>query len=52
MWGANTYSTALLIGEKVAMLIAEDLGYLGEALDMNVHIPAGPYDISHRVRIW
>ncbi|KAG8703809.1 hypothetical protein FRC08_002624 [Ceratobasidium sp. 394] len=24
--GANTYSTALLVGEKAAMLIAEDLG--------------------------
>jgi alcohol oxidase len=24
--GANTYSTALLIGERAAMIIAEDLG--------------------------
>src|SRR5690606_19550374 len=31
--GCNTYSTALLIGEKAAMLVAEDLGYEGEALD-------------------
>lgn len=30
------YSTALLIGEKCAMLVAEDLGYSGEALDMKV----------------
>ncbi|KAH6855364.1 GMC oxidoreductase-domain-containing protein [Chaetomium sp. MPI-CAGE-AT-0009] len=34
--GCNTYSTALLIGEKAAVLIAEDLGYSGEALDMKV----------------
>ncbi|KAK3290341.1 GMC oxidoreductase-domain-containing protein [Chaetomium fimeti] len=34
--GCNTYSTALLIGEKAAMLVAEDLGYSGEALDMKV----------------
>ncbi|KAK4175183.1 GMC oxidoreductase-domain-containing protein [Triangularia setosa] len=34
--GCNTYSTALLIGEKAAVLIAEDLGYSGEALDMRV----------------
>jgi hypothetical protein len=29
-------STALLIGEKCAMLVAEDLGYSGEALEMKV----------------
>jgi hypothetical protein len=34
--GCNTYSTALLIGEKCAMLTAEDLGYSGKALDMKV----------------
>jgi len=34
--GCNTYSTALLIGEKCAMLTAEDLGYSGQALDMRV----------------
>ena len=34
--GCNTYSTALLIGEKCAMLTAEDLGYSGRALDMRV----------------
>ena len=52
--GCNTYSTALLIGEKAAMLVAEDLGYSGEALEMKVphsDIPAGPYDISYRARI-
>ena len=52
--GCNTYSTALLIGEKAAMLVAEDLGYSGEALDMKVpvpEIPAGPYDIAHRTKM-
>lgn len=34
--GCNTYSTALLIGEKCAMLVAEDLGYSGKALEMKV----------------
>jgi alcohol oxidase len=34
--GCNTYSTALLIGEKCAVLTAEDLGYSGSALDMKV----------------
>ena len=34
--GCNTFSTALLIGEKCAMLVAEDLGYSGEALEMRV----------------
>ena len=34
--GCNTFSTALLIGEKCAVLTAEDLGYSGAALDMNV----------------
>lgn len=32
----NTYSTALLIGEKCAVLTGEDLGYSGSALDMKV----------------
>lgn len=34
--GCNTYSTALLIGEKCSVLTAEDLGYSGKALDMRV----------------
>ncbi|EXJ85715.1 alcohol oxidase [Capronia coronata CBS 617.96] len=34
--GCNTYSTALLIGEKCAILSAEDLGYSGAALDMKI----------------
>lgn len=27
--GSNTYSTALLVGEKAAMIIGEDLGIVG-----------------------
>lgn len=38
--GCNTYSTALLIGEKCSMLVGEDLGYSGRALDMKVGIPS------------
>jgi len=34
--GCNTFSTALLIGEKCAVLTAEDLGYSGDALEMKV----------------
>ncbi|OQU95094.1 hypothetical protein CLAIMM_01350 isoform 1 [Cladophialophora immunda] len=34
--GCNTFSTALLIGEKCAVLAAEDLGYSGAALDMKI----------------
>lgn len=40
--GCNTFSTALLVGEKCAMLAAEDLGYSGDALEMRVppyHVP-------------
>lgn len=36
--GCNTYSTALLIGEKCAMLVAEDLGYSGAALEMKASL--------------
>ena len=32
----NRYSTALLICEKAAVLVAEDLGYSGEAMGMKV----------------
>ena len=49
--GCNTYSTALLIGEKAAMLVAEDLGYSGEALEMKVptyHAP-GELRLSYRL---
>lgn len=49
--GCNTYSTALLIGEKAAMLVAEDLGYSGAALEMKVptyHAP-GECRLSYRL---
>ncbi|EGZ78075.1 alcohol oxidase [Neurospora tetrasperma FGSC 2509] len=49
--GCNTYSTALLIGEKAAVLVAEDLGYSGEALQMKVpdyHAP-GESRLSSRL---
>lgn len=41
--------TALLIGEKVAVLVAEDLGYSGSALDMKVptyHAPGETVSLS------
>lgn len=49
--GCNTYSTALLIGEKAAMLVAEDLGYSGEALDMKVptYRAPGEFEVRHRL---
>lgn len=43
--GCNTYSTALLIGEKCAVLTAEDLGYSGEALEMRVPPYHAPREI-------
>ena len=50
--GCNTYSTALLIGEKAAMLVAEDLGYEGEALKMEVPIlHTGTYETTGMARI-
>ena len=52
--GCNTYSTALLIGEKCAMLTAEDLGYSGRALDMKVpeyHAPRYVMIVSSRSEI-
>ena len=48
----NTYSTALLIGEKCAMLVAEDLGYSGDALKMTVPtLHLGTYETTGRARI-
>jgi len=44
--GCNTYSTALLIGEKCAMLVAEDLGYSGKALEMKVPNYHAPGELS------
>jgi len=49
--GCNTYSTALLIGEKCAVLVAEDLGYSGADLDMKVPPYHAPREITglHRL---
>lgn len=47
--GCNTFSTALLIGEKCAVLTAEDLGYSGEALEMKIptyHAPGETAGLS------
>ena len=50
--GCNTYSTALLIGEKAAMLIAEDLGYSGDALKMTVPTwHNGTYESTGQARL-
>ncbi|KAI9805756.1 MAG: Alternative oxidase, mitochondrial precursor [Piccolia ochrophora] len=50
--GCNTYSTALLIGEKAAMLVAEDLGYSGAALDMKVPTwHTGTYETTGQARL-
>ncbi|KAI9843746.1 MAG: Alternative oxidase, mitochondrial precursor [Sclerophora amabilis] len=50
--GCNTYSTALLIGEKAAMLIAEDLGYSGSALNMEVPVwHQGTYENTGMARL-
>lgn len=46
-----SYSTALLIGEKAAMLVAEDLGYSGEALDMKVPTYHAPGEIALPFRV-
>lgn len=45
------YSTALLIGEKAAMLVAEDLGYSGAALDMKVPTYHAPGELVHASRL-
>ncbi|KAJ5463655.1 Glucose-methanol-choline oxidoreductase [Penicillium sp. IBT 31633x] len=49
--GCNTFSTALLIGEKCAMLVAEDLGYSGAALDMKVPTYHAPGEFSGLSRL-
>ncbi|KAH7131153.1 GMC oxidoreductase-domain-containing protein [Dactylonectria macrodidyma] len=49
--GCNTYSTALLIGEKAAMLVAEDLGYSGEALKMKVPTYMAPGELTVPFRL-
>ncbi|KAF2108409.1 alcohol oxidase p68 [Lophiotrema nucula] len=49
--GCNTYSTALLIGEKCAVLTAEDLGYSGSALDMKVPNYHAPREVVGLARL-
>lgn len=49
--GCNTYSTALLIGEKCAVLVGEDLGYSGAALDMKVPTYHAPREITGLSRL-
>ncbi|KAJ9621606.1 Alternative oxidase, mitochondrial precursor [Taxawa tesnikishii (nom. ined.)] len=49
--GCNTYSTALLIGEKCAVLVGEDLGYSGSALDMKVPNYHAPREIAGLSRL-
>ncbi|RMY25649.1 hypothetical protein D0867_00590 [Hortaea werneckii] len=49
--GCNTYSTALLIGEKCSVLTAEDLGYSGRALDMKVPEYHAPREITGLARL-
>ncbi|KAL2358498.1 alcohol oxidase p68 [Cryomyces antarcticus] len=49
--GCNTYSTALLIGEKCAMLVGEDLGYSGSALDMKVPNYHAPREVAGLSRL-
>ena len=49
--GCNTYSTALLIAEKAAVLTAEDLGYSGQALDMKVPNYHAPGEVAGLSRL-
>ena len=49
--GCNTYSTALLIGEKAAMLTGEDLGYSGAALNMTVCASLAVRSVSDQLTI-
>ena len=49
--GCNTYSVALLIGEKCAMLVGEDLGYSGSALDMKVPNYHAPREVAGLSRL-
>lgn len=47
----SRYSTALLIGEKCAVLTAEDLGYEGEALEMKVPTYNAPGEVTLPFRV-
>ncbi|KAL4797961.1 GMC oxidoreductase-domain-containing protein [Aspergillus venezuelensis] len=49
--GCNTFSTALLIGEKCAVLTAEDLGYSGDALKMEVPEYHAPGEFVNLARL-
>ncbi|KAL1962486.1 hypothetical protein VTN77DRAFT_9607 [Rasamsonia byssochlamydoides] len=49
--GCNTFSTALLIGEKCAVLTAEDLGYSGPALEMKVPTYHAPGEVVNLARL-
>lgn len=49
--GCNTFSTALLIGEKAAVLVAEDLGYSGDALKMTVPTYNAPCEMQLPFRL-
>lgn len=45
------YQTALLIGEKCAVLTAEDLGYSGSALEMRVPTYHAPGEVVNLARL-
>lgn len=47
----RSYSTALLIGEKCAVLTGEDLGYTGAALDMKVPNYHAVSEVTHLSRL-
>ena len=50
--GCNTYSTALVLGEKAVMLIAEDLGCSRDALEMEIPVwHNGTYETTGRARL-
>ncbi|KAL2014017.1 hypothetical protein VTN00DRAFT_1542 [Thermoascus crustaceus] len=49
--GCNTFSTALLVGEKCAVLAAEDLGYSGSALEMRVPTYHAPGEVVNLARL-
>jgi len=45
------YSTALLIGEKAAVLVAEDLGYSGKDLEMKIPSYDAPGEMKLPLRV-
>jgi len=49
--GCNTYSTAPLIGENGAIVVREDLGYSGMALDMLLLDRYAPSEIARLSRL-